>query len=307
MAKKPRTEKQLANDRRLAEMAKAKAKEKDFKPTEVLEKQAKQAGPAPIEEPVEIQEEKPSSPALPASPQVDPQLVAAIVAATMELQRQNPQAMAAQPEQKLDEIARMSGASVGVNGVQGVVSKYSVEKSYYPDPTQRLLSEPSLVRFALKENYLFRWQVDGVEYVKNNVAFSEPRFTLELFRKLYDDEGNPTGRAALVARNMLHEDQMTTRMAAVRLGLVEKFGDGEDNMREIMDEVRYWRMQQWLLDLFRPAKIETHRKRPTSQVIDGKVVEVFDTETLIDKDSAKSQTATLQNQSGVGNVTVPQD
>lgn len=289
--------------------SKANKDEPDFVPTQVVEAKAKAEAlkePTVKDETIDVAEETPSSPALPVAPQVDVALIASIVAATLELQKQNPQAMAAAPSQKIDEIARLSGASVGANGVEGIVSKYPVEKSYYPDPTNRLMAEPSLQRYALQHNYLFRWNVDGVEYIKNNVAFSEPRFTLELFRKIYDDDGVPTGKAALVTRNMLHEDQMTTRMASVKLGLVEKFGEGEDNMRELMDEVRYWRMQQWLFQVFSPAKIETHRKRPTTQVIDGKVVEVFDTETLIDKESAQTQSSTLQSQAGVGGVATPE-
>jgi len=316
MAKKPRTAKQLANDERLRNKGKT---DDDFTPTEVKEKKAAEEAKKTAEtkgfqapevsddaETAPAIEDKPSSPPLPATPQIDPNLIATIMATVQALQQTNPQVATATPEEKLDEINRITpSASVGVQGVQGVINKYPVEKSYYPDPTARLLDEPSLARFAMKQNYIFKWTVDGVEYERNGVAFSEPRFTLELFRRLYNEDGEATGSAALVARNMLHEDQMTTRVAAVRLNLVEKFGEGEDNMTEIMDEVRYWRMQQWLLDLFRPAKIETHRKRPTTQVIDGKVVEVFDTESLIDKASAQSQSSSLQSQAGVGGVDVP--
>lgn len=294
---------------KMAAGRKKKKEEQEFEPTAVQEAKkaaAKLAEPPVTDEVIPAEPDPVSSPPLPTAPQVDPNLIATIVATVQSLNAQNPQAAQAAPEQKLDEIARQTGATVGVNGIQGVVSKYPVEKSYYPDPTERLTNEPMLRRFAMAENYIFKWNVSGVEYVKNNVAFSEPRFTLELFRRLYNDDGTPNGKAALVARNILHEDQMTTRVASVRLGLVEKFGEGEDSMKMLMDEVRYWRMQQWLLALFSPAKIETHSKKPTTQVINGKVVEVFDTESLIDKESAQTQSSSLESQAGVGDVVVPE-
>lgn len=283
--------------------------EKEFEPTAVkVKRQAEEARQDVEETAVQPDDNQPSStaPPLPEAQTIDPNLIAQVVATVQALQAQNPQVAQATPEQKLKEIESMSTARVSDRGVQGVVSKYSVEKDYYPDPTERLLNEPSLARYAMKENYIFRWNVDGVEYERNGVAYSEPRFTIELFRRLYDDDGNPTGTAALVARNMLHEDQMTTRMAAHRLGLTEKYEAGEQEMRELMDEVRYWRMQQWLFGIFRPPQVETHRKRPTTQVIDGKVVEVFDTESLIDRSKAQTQAATLQGQTGVGDVAVPE-
>lgn len=322
MAKKPRTEKQLANDKRLAEAAKARAAakqaekdEQEFTPTEVELKQKKDEAkkatqePPVTEEEVEVKgdENEPTSTAPQPSLAVDPNLIATIVATVQTMQAQNPQIATATPEQKLQEIANANpnSARVSAQGVQGVVSRYPVEKGYYPDPTKQLLNEPSLRRYAMHENYIFKWEVDGVAYEKNGVAYEEPRFTLALYRRLYNDDGEPTGRAALVARNMLHEDQMTTRIAAHKLGLTEQLGSGEEDMRGLMDQVRYWRMQQWLFALFTPPKVETHRNQSTTEVIAGKVVEVFDTESLIDKESAQAQSATLADQTGVGNVQVP--
>lgn len=295
-------------------------KQEEFEPTAVQQHNAQKAAEAkdnlsepevnPEAEKIDVQEEQVlNNLQLPTAPQVDPQLVASIVAATLELQRQNPQIAQATPEQKLEEIRKTTPQSnqpvIGPKGVQGVINKYPVEKSYYPDPSERLINEPKLARFAMKENYIFKWDVDGVEYEKNNIAYSEPRFTLELYRRLYNEDGEFTGKAALVARNILHEDQMTTRVAASKLGLVKTFGEGEDNMRELMDEVRYWRIQQWLFGIFTPPKVQTHRKRPTTQVIDGQVVEVYDTEELTDHDRGVSQAASLQSQTGVGTVAVP--
>lgn len=319
MSKKPRTPAQLANDKRLAERARARKAEKEFEPTEV--KEAKAAGtvsPTPVvapppvtDEVVPVETQPVVSPVLTAPAQfTNEQLMAMMLQMTQEMNQLKaaiPGLTQATPQQKLEELNRMNigTARVTSNGVQGMVQKYSVDRNFYPDPTERLLSEPALARFAMKENYIFRWSVDGEMYEKDKVKYGEPRFTIELFRKLYDDEGQPTGQMALIARQMQHEDEMTVQIVAARNGWADKFGEGEEGYRQLMDEVRYWRMQQWLLNLFTPPKVESHRKRPLQQVIDGKVVEVYDTEELTDKDSGVSKASTLRTQEGVGKVATP--
>jgi len=331
--KKPRTAAQLANDERLrnrkktngvvdAPVAPATApplppEDDEFEPTDVKEAKAAQpelVAPTPSEdaEQIEAVEDPVVSPQLPVQPAVDPNLVASIVAAVMEVQRQNPQVATATPEQKIAELESIEPkkrhkARISADGaVQGIVFKYEVDKGYYPDPTQRLLSEPKLARFAMHENFIFKWEVDGVEYKKDNITFSEPRFTLELFRRLYDEEGAPTGKAALVARQMQHEDEFTTRIAAQKLGILRDYEESEEGFAQLMSEIRYWRLQQWLFAIFTPPKIQTFRRRATRQVIDGKQVEVYDTEQLTDHDTGVSQASTLQSQSGIGSIAVPE-
>ena len=312
----------MAAGRAKAKAAKEAKEEPEFEPTEVKEKKAAEqaAGEAktvefaepPVKDEVEdvVVPEQTSQPLTPPA-DMDANQLMQMMAQTQQMiaqtLAQNPQVAQATPEQKVEEVARLTGneARVGAKGVQGIVFRYPVERDWYPDPTDRLLDEPQLRRFAMRENYIFRWAVDGETYEKNGVTFSEPRFTVELFRRLYDDEGQETGKMALVARHMQMEDEMTTRKVAQELQILDKFPEGEEGFRQLMSEVRYHRIQQWLLDIFRPAKIKTFRKRPTQQVIDGKVVEVYDTEELTDKDTAASQASTLKSEAGVGGVAVP--
>lgn len=324
MVKKPRTAKQLANDQRLRDRAK-KVKEEDFVPTEVKEKQAAEAAKVEAQpelaapkapENAEItdvlpNDNQPTSTA-PATAPVDVNLITAVVAAVMEAQRQNPHVAQAPPEAKLEELEantpqKTHKARLGAGGeVQGIVFKYDISKDYYPDPTQRLLDEPRLARFAPRENFIFRWEVDGVEYKKNNITYAEPRFTLSLFTRLYNDDGEATGGAALVARQMLHEDEFTTRIMAMKMKILDDFDDSDEGFRSLMNEIRYRRFQQWLFALFTPPKIQTFRKQPKTQVINGKAVEVYDTEEFTDHDTAVSQTSTLQSEAGIGSVAVPE-
>ena len=339
--KKPRSAKQLANDERLRNRGKVDApvapatapplppEDEDFKPTEVQEKEAAEAAkagkddglaapqPLPNAEVTDVlpEDNQPSSTApQPQLGNIDLNTVTAIAVAVAQALQQNPQIAQATPDQKLEELEatlpkqrnQQHSARLGAGGeVQGVVFRYDINKDYYPDPTSRLLDEPKIQRFAPHQNFIFRWGVDGVEYKKNNITYSEPRFTLELFRRLYDDEGEATGKAALVARQMLHEDEFTTKIMAMRMGIFDKFEDTEEGFRALMNEIRYQRFQQWLVAIFTPAKIQTHRKRPLTQVIDGKVVEVYDTEEFTDHDTAVSQASTLRSEAGVGSVSVP--
>lgn len=311
-----RTPKQLANDERLRNKKKL---DDDFEPTVVKEarlaQEAKLVEPTVTEEATEVTPDPILSPKLATpSPEEAPDLMKIVLQlqqTVIELQRANPQITQATPEEKFDEVAKTiptntSKARVGQQGIQGIIFKYEVDKGYYPDPTDRLLNEARLQRFAMKQNYIFKWTVDGIEYKKDNITYAEPRFTLELYRRLYNEDGEDTNRAALVARSMMHEDEMTTRVAASRLGLLDKFENTEDGFRLLMDEIRYYRMQQWLFGIFTPPKVQTYRKRPTTEVIAGKVVEVFDTEELTDHETASLQAASLATQTGVGSVPVPE-
>ena len=271
--KKPRSEKQLANDQRLRD-----------------KKKANQAAPAP------------EAPATPEQPQAAPaysgltaeqkdQLLLKLLLEVDELKKtKNPDVT---PEAALQYTAQMQGQPViGRNGIQGKLFKYPIEESFYPNPLDRLYELPELSRFNLKENYFFDWEVTGAEYEKYGVTYAEPRFTIRLFRKMYDEEGQPNGKLALINRHIQHEDELVARAAADKLGLTDTF----ESFQDMMNEMRFMRIRQWVLDLFKPPKVETHKNKPTTMNIDGKVVEVFDTEGLIDGESGISKAAGLKRE-----------
>lgn len=188
------------------------------------------------------------------------------------------------PMQKLDAAVSAQQPQIGQGGVHGQVFKYPVEQGHYPDPTDRLYDDPKLRRFALRENFYFKWEVTGVTYEKYNITYTEPRFMVELWRFIFDEEtGEPTGEMFLVNRQIQHEDEMAARIAADKLGY--KIGEGERfaNLQEMMDEMRFWRIRQWLIAVFTPFKASQHKNRKTKQkVIGGRVVEVTDSEVLVD-------------------------
>jgi len=199
-------------------------------------------------------------------------------------------------EQALNQTAKMQGVNFGPNGVQGIQYKYPVEKSYYPDPTEQLYDEPRLSRYNLRENYFFNWDVEGVNYEKHNINYAEPRFTVMLFRKLYNDDNTFSNKAVLVSRHIQHEDELVSRMAADKLGL--EIGPGKDfeTFEDMMHASRVVRIREWLLDLFIPAKINSFKRKKVDMVIDGKVVEVHDTEEITTEETNESAASTIQQQ-----------
>lgn len=331
--KKPRSEKQLANDERLRQMALKRAEEKrqakeaeiveeDFEPSEVIEKRNAEQEPASIQQvPVDTSEqiEIPAIEDMPAPApvqysQVDPALITSMAIAIAQALQQNPQLKTAAPEEKLDILEQTQNrqgqhsARIGANGqIQGIFEKHSIREDDYPSPVARLLNEPRIQRFAPHENFIFNWSVDGVQYERNGITYSEPRFTIELLRRLYDEEtGEPTNRAGLVARNILHEDEFTTKVMATKMEVIGDYEEGAEGFKMLMNEMRYERIKQWLMAIFTPAKIEFHNKRPTTEVIDGKVVEVFDTEKPTSGESGASKANIIKSQTGAGKIATPE-
>lgn len=284
-AKKPRTEKQIAAFEKAQAARKAK-----------LEAQAPVV-PAPETSSPEVPESSPVSPFQGASEADKDKIIIALQQELIEAYRANA-GTKLDKEQVLNEMASMqpqsfNGLHVSAQGgVQGRVVKYSLSKADYPDPTSRLYDDPQLKRHGLRDNYIFTWEVTGEQYQKDNVTYAEPRFIVSLYRRLFNDMDEDTGRAALISRNILHEDEFIAQIIADKLGLLENFS----STKEMMDEIRYRRIRDWLIPIFIPVKPEQHANRRTEMVIDGKAVEVFDTEKVLGESAADSKAATIQQQ-----------
>ncbi len=277
----------------------AKAKRLESKTFRVADEPSRLDNPNPIPPPEPEIKEPPAQPEVP--PQVDAEqssptattlLIQKLMAEMAELKKQVNSDRT--PEAALEYTAQMQGQPVvGKNGIQGKLFKYPVEPSYYPNPIEKLYAEPTLSRHNLKENYFLDWEVTGVEYEKYGVTYAEPKFTIRLFRRLFDDDGiTPSGRFALINRHIQHEDEVVARSAADKLGITEQF----ENFAEMMNEMRYHRIRNWLLELFTPVKVTHHNRMPTQEVIAGKVVEVFDTEALIDGSTGQDKARAIQQQ-----------
>lgn len=290
MAKKPRSEKQIAAFEKAQAARKAKLATKPVVPepettvieTDEVSSDVRPDVPSPFSQADESDKDK---------------IIIALQQELLEAYRAN-NGVSLDKEQVLNEMASMqrpgfNGNTMHVSaqgGIQGRVVKHSLSSADYPDPTDRLYDDPQLRRHNLRDNYIFTWEVTGEQYSKDGVTYAEPRFTVCLYRRLFDDEDMPTGKAALVSRNMLHEDEFVAQIIADKLGLLDNFG----STKEMMDEIRYRRIRDWLIPIFIPVKHEQHANHRTEMVIDGKVVEVFDTEKIVSEDTANAKASTVR-------------
>lgn len=167
-------------------------------------------------------------------------------------------------------------AQVGVNGMTGTVDRFDMNFELYPDPSDRLRDEQKLQRFAFRINYELEFKVSEVAYTTiDKVRMREPKFTLELIRIVMDeDTGEPTNGRYSVARLTLHEDPDTALILAREMGMEV---DGENEI-SFLNEMRYIRMRDWLLDCFYPPKVEVKTQRRQT-VIGGRLVDYWEKNT----------------------------
>jgi hypothetical protein len=172
-----------------------------------------------------------------------------------------------------DDRVRLQGGKL-----IGTVEKYNLTPEHYPDPTERLRKEPRLARFAFDENYILEFSVGITEYTTiDQVRTKEPKFTLVLAAYMYDDEtgeqthnDDGTPAAYVVRRLIMHEDPE----AALVIAREQNLEVDEANETAFLNEMRYIRMRDFLLECYYPTKPkDINRKREI--VVGGKIVETF--------------------------------
>ena len=155
----------------------------------------------------------------------------------------------------------------------GTLEKYPLDPARYQDPCERLSNEPRLQRFAFKDNYELKYSIGFNEYdTIDHVHVREPKFTLELIRKVYSEEtGELTNGRYVVCRMILNEDPTTALMMAHQMGL------DPESMSEaaFLDEMRYIKMRDWLVDAFYPPKPKAPATKK-EMVIGNRLVEYYE-------------------------------
>jgi hypothetical protein len=170
----------------------------------------------------------------------------------------------------------------------GIMQKYSVDPRDYLDPREQLYLLPELERFAFRQNYYLNWDVEQTQYeTKYGTSFSEPRFELRLYKRLFEDDGEPTVikdnvgqpvldeqgkpqyKSYLVKKAFFFEDPAASMKEAQQLGIPVT----NANSKEFLEQMRKLRYKSWLLEIFnRPKAVKTNRKE--QMVIGSSVVEV---------------------------------
>lgn len=155
----------------------------------------------------------------------------------------------------------------------GYREKYIMDPAHYPNPVDRLREEKMLRRFAFDINYDLYFNVSVSSYKTiEGVNTREPKFTLELVQVMIDeDTGLPTNGRIVRARLIFHEDPEAALVIAQEQGLEVD----QQNEARFLNEMRYLRMQDWLIGCFYPPRINKHQER-RDMVVGGQVVEFFE-------------------------------
>lgn len=187
-----------------------------------------------------------------------------------ELQKQIQELQAAMFMQNLPTTQQ---AKLGPQGLIGTTEKYIVDPANYPNPCTRLSQEEKLQRFAFPMNYELEFKVTSSEYQTiDGRRMREPKFTLDLVRIIIDeDTGRATNGRYTVCRAIFHEDPEAAIVIAREQGLAVD----EANEKAFLDEMRYLRMREWLLEAFYPPKTQ-EKQNKKEVVIGGKLVEYFE-------------------------------
>lgn len=169
--------------------------------------------------------------------------------------------------------APQPSVQAGPQGLTGTYEKYSTDKAVYPDPRERLALEARLAPVAFKYNYELAFDIGVSNYTTiDGIRMKEPKFTLELVRIMLDeDTGEQTNGRYVVCRLIMHEDPDAALVIAKDNGITI---EAEDEAT-FLNEMRYLRMRDWLLECFYPPAIKAV-KNQKEIVIGGKLVTYYE-------------------------------
>jgi hypothetical protein len=166
------------------------------------------------------------------------------------------------------------GAQVTMQGVVGTIVKYSTNPKDYPDPRDRLFSEPKLSLKGFNRDWWdLEWEVSRVNYdTKDGLHMSEPKFQIRLIRIVEDENGEPSNKRYILWKGTFFEDPEAAIAIAAEKGLEIP----EELQKSFLDEMRYLRMRDWLTEAFYPPKPSQQKMNKTETVIGNRLVEVYE-------------------------------
>lgn len=154
----------------------------------------------------------------------------------------------------------------------GEWEKYLVDPSLYPDPTRRLTKEPRLQPLAFDYNYELEYKVGISSYeTKTGKNVKEPKFEIQLNRIVIDDQGKQTPKRYIARKLIFHEDPS----AALVIARENDLDVDKSDEKAFLNEMRYYRVRDWLFDIFWPRPTDEQKNPIHDEVIGGTVVQVF--------------------------------
>lgn len=165
-------------------------------------------------------------------------------------------------------------AQVTAQGIRGTVVKHSINPRDYPDPRDRLFDEPRLKLKDFNRNWWdLEFTVTPVRYdTKDGVHVTEPKFQLRLIRIRENEEGEPSNQRYILWKGTFFEDPEAAMQVAAQYG-IEVPAELE---KSFLDEMRYLRMRDWLLEAFYPPKPSQAKTNMREMVINNRLVTVYE-------------------------------
>ena len=233
-------------------------------------REAKQAGKQKISSPSQPSTSYQSRSAVPPQPSEPAQQenVADLVRRVEELEK----------ERDFFKKTSLETPQVTDRGVQGTFEKYSVDPSNYPDPRQHLWeymnSTQALRRHGFTpDNYEMEWEIRTTNYeTRDGRSVKEPRFILEVWGILYNEETNQPEKKYRIHRLVFHEDPQAALIVANEKGLEIP----EDMTKQFLDDMRFLRVRDWLMELFVPPHYNEKKQEQREEVIGNKLVDVVE-------------------------------
>lgn len=204
--------------------------------------------------------------------------------------RLKPQPSVASSEETIDALMKRieelekakfpfaQGPQITPHGVVGVVTKYVVDPKHYPDPRpglwKHMQSTPALRSYGFTEdNYEMKWEVGVVNYQTiDGTNIKEPRFRVELWGILYDDATGQPNKKYKIHELIFHEDPQ----AAIQIAHEKGLAVDESLQKDFLDEMRFLRVRDWLLDRFIDPKYNEKKEKRSEEVIGNRLVDVIE-------------------------------
>lgn len=184
---------------------------------------------------------------------------------------------------RIEEMEKQRFFSPAPQQAVRAITKYSINSGDYPDPRERLFDESRLEEHAFKQNFILEWNIGRVNYDKDGVNYTEPKFVLEIWRWKRDPETNQlTNKKYRIHKFTFFEDPDAALQLAQEKGL-----DIDDRLQKpFLDEMRYLRIRDTLFEIFYPAPMQKPQVE-REEVIGNQLVPVIEVSSVEAQDVAE--------------------
>lgn len=213
---------------------------------------------------------------------------------TTTVQQGNDPDRIARLEAQIEMLVKLQGGQSNQNAPATTHEKYSTQLSIYESPVEKLLewaqTNPKMKQQAFSANFELQYvaEVPPRYQLADKSWERQPKFTLGLLEKAYDDDGNQLTRVNergetvdikyLRKRLVFFEDPDNALAIAHRKGLQLD----DQSSQAFLNDMRFIQAQEWLLDVFYPPKPDAGNGF-REEAIAGQMVTIVESPALMSK------------------------